>query len=281
VIDSIILDDTSLALNLVQAIKYAYNRPFSGGLLKRINGIITTSEVVVSEFRKNQSVSPNDIFWAKGSNPVPQDIINSAIFDMENDIRNIDYRTALFVAAKIQYQLEILNPFSKYSRMTARVIAMLFLKWSGLLSHPVLWLSDYLSDFKIEYKDRIFETYKRSEDMLNALWTKFFLSAINTSAKRAIYLIDLLENTRQAHIALVPKICDGNKSALIIYEYVSRSVIINVRQVADEYGLSFSGVSKVIKSFESAGIVRQVTQKERYRQFGYAPVLDWWDKTHE
>ena len=78
---------------------------------------------------------------------------------------------------------------------------------------------------------------------------------------------------RQEYKSMLPQISNGNKSIDAIYEYVANTIIVNVRQISDELGLSFSGVTKVVKAFEEVGILRQATHKERYRQFGYAPVL--------
>ena len=75
-------------------------------------------------------------------------------------------------------------------------------------------------------------------------------------------------------MALLLQIGNGNKSILTIYDYVAKNVIVNIRQISDALGLSFSNVSKVVAIFENAGILRQVVQKERYRQFGYVPMLD-------
>jgi len=110
--------------------------------------------------------------------------------------------------------------------------------------------------------------------LLNILWGRFFLTAVSASTKKTINQIEYLANIKQTHIALLPKISNGNKSTQAIYEYVASTIIVSVRQISDELGLSFSSVAKVVKTFEENGILRQVTQKERYRKFGYVPVLD-------
>ena len=68
--------------------------------------------------------------------------------------------------------------------------------------------------------------------------------------------------------------CVSRPSNHLIYDYVAETVIVSVRQIADDLGLSFSGVLKVIKSFEDAKIIQSLTPKERYRTYGYVPVLD-------
>ena len=265
----------SLPINFFNAIEYAKNcTTFSEGFIKQLHGILATSEISDSKYRYNQEITKTDIFNRYGSHPIPADTIQSAMREMEKYISSIEYKNALLVAARIHYQLEILDPFDKYSRTIARIIAVSALRWGGLLSHPALWLSAYLHDLTIEYRDRIVATYRQGEELFSVLWIKFFLIAVIASSNNAIRLIESLTSARNEHKEIIPHISHGNKSTDTIFEYVANTIIVNVRQISDALGLSFSSVTKVVKAFEEAGILRQVTQKERYRQFGYAPVLD-------
>jgi len=266
--------NTLLAPNLLNAMRYVQDYAFSENMIKRAHGVLATVEIKESEYRNTQYLSIDHFFMRYLTHPVPSDWIPTAINDMVKYILSDNPQNGLIKAATIQYQLEVLSPFNQYSRVIARMMAMLSLKWDGLLPYPVLWLSDYLSGVKVEYADRINAAYKQDEDLFPIIWIKFFLLAVNASARNSIQLIEGLTNARETHIALLPKISGGNKSVQIIYDYIARTVILNLRQISDALGLSFSGVTKVIKSFEEAGIIRQVTQKERYRQFGYVPVLD-------
>ena len=103
---------------------------------------------------------------------------------------------------------------------------------------------------------------------------KVLLRAAIDSANKTIQLIETLESTRKANMEMLPIISNGNKSIQRIYCYVAETIVVSVRQVADDLGLSFSGVLKVIKSFEDAQIVRCLTPKERYRKYGYVPMLE-------
>ena len=264
----------ALASNLLKAMKYANEYKFSENLVIEIHGILTTSEASGSKYRNSQGVSSNDVFYRYGSHPIPPNRIYSAICEMEKYVSSIEYRNALFVAARMQYQIEVLDPFDRHSRAIARILSMSALRWGGLLTHPALWLSDYLLNTNIEYRDRIIAAYRQGEDMFSVLWIKFFLIAVIASAKKSIKLIEVLTNMHDAHIAMLPKISNGNKLVLSIYDYAANSIIVNVRQISDALCISFSSVTKVVKAFEDSGILRQVTQKERYRQFGYVPVLD-------
>ena len=270
--------DTSGRINLstkiLNAIQYVQDYTFSENLLKTLSGILSNSKAVENEYRKSDGLSVYDIFQNSITQPVPQNWISTEVKDIGKYIANSLNENSLTTASTIHYQLEVLNPFSSYSRVIARIIAMMVLKWHGLLNCPILWLSNSLVETKIEYKDRIITVYKQGEDCLDILWGRFFLRAVNTSAKKAIQQIETLERERKKHLALLLQIGNGNKSILTIYDYVAKNVIVNIRQISDALGLSFSNVSKVVAIFENAGILRQVVQKERYRQFGYVPMLD-------
>ena len=273
----VISADSNLASNLFSAMQSIQEGTFSASLIKKTHSIIATSEARESAYRDTQVLSRDNIFARHLTHPILSSLIPAAINDMAKYIMNGNDKSGLIKAATIQYQLEVLSPFTQYSRAIARIMAMFVLKWNGLLTHPILGLSDYLSKAKVEYKDRIAAAYRHDEDMLWIMWTKFFLLAVNESAKKSICLIERLSNDWQTHIILLPQISNGNKSIYSIYEYAANAVITNVRQISDALGLSFSNVSKVVKTFEDVGILRQVEKKERYRQFGYVPVLDFVD----
>jgi Fic family protein len=231
--------------NLLRAIKYVQNHPFSESIIKKAHGTLTTSEIKESKYRGTQHLSIEHIFMRHLTHPIPSSWIPTPINDMEKYILNDNSKNGLIKAATIQYQLEVLSPFDHHSRMIARMMAMFTLKWSGLLKYPVLWISNYLSDVKIEYKDRIAATYKQDEGMLWIMWIKFFLLAVNESAKNTMQLIESLTDAREKHMTMLTQISNENKSAQIIYEYISRNVIVNVRQISDALGLSFSGVTRL------------------------------------
>jgi|GEM_PF-4900594 len=262
-----------LPTNLLSAMSYARNSTFSDSTIKTIHGILMNSEKTETKYRNSERVSVNDTFFLNISQPIPSNWIPTAISDMKKYITTDASDNVLIRAAKVLYQLEVLKPFDMRSSMISRMMPALILKWSGLLSHQVLGLSGYMLDAKIEYKDRIRSTYNRWENMMSVLWTKFFLRAMIDSSNKSIQLVEALEDARKSHIDMLPEISNGNKSIQRIYDYVAETVIVSVRQIADDLGLSFSGVLKVIKSFEDAKIIQSLTPKERYRTYGYAPML--------
>ena len=266
--------NTLMASNTLKAMKHMQSCSFSESLIKHTHGILATSEIQERRFRDTQNLALDHMFQHYLTHPIPSSWIPTAIDEMGKYISDDNFDNGLIKAATVQYQLEVLSPFNKYSRIVARMLAINALKWTNLLSYPVLWLSDCFLDVNVEYKDRIVSAYRYDEDMLRIMWIKFFLLTVNKSARNSIQLIERLTDIREKHMAILPKISGGNKSAQAIYEYTARNLIVNARQISDALGLSFSGVTKVVNAFDEAGIIRQVTQKECYRQFGYTPVLD-------
>ena len=266
--------ELQLPANLLNAMSYARNSTFSDSMIKTIYGILMNNEKTEIKYRNSEIAFVNDMFFTNMSQPIPSNWIPTAISDMKKYITADTSDDILIKAAKVLYQFEVLKPFDTYSRMISRMMPALILKWSGFLSHQALGLSVYLLNAKVEYTDRIVATYNRSEDMMSVLWTKFFLRGIIDSASKSIQLIETLEDAREAHMEILPEISNGSKSIQRIYDYVAETVIVSVRQVADDLGLSFSGVLKVVKSFEDAQIVRSLTPKERYRKYGYVPMLE-------
>ena len=169
--------ELQLPTNLLKAMSYAGNNTFSDNMIKKTYGILINSGKTEIQYRNSEGISVNDIFFTNMtqlSQPIPSNLISTAISDMKKYITTDTYDNALIKAAKVLYQLEVLKPFDTNSRMISRMIPALILKWSGLLSHQVLGLSGYLLNAKIEYMDRIIATYKSWEDIMSVLWAKFF-----------------------------------------------------------------------------------------------------------
>ena len=267
-------NDLQFAVNHLKAVEYANNNAFSSSLLKTVHGILASGNIKESKYRSRSNIVSGEFYRRSDPERIYLSEIIPAIKEIKEHLTNANYHNGLMAAAKIQYQLEILAPFDRYNKIIARIIAMRVLKWAGLLDFPVLGLSNYFLDLKTEYNDRIDAAYRHDEGLLDVMWVKFFIKAVNESAKKSINLIESLANARRTHMAMLPKISNGSKSIQAIYDYISETIIVNVRQISDVLGLSFGSVSKVMKIFEKTGIIRMLTSKERYRQYGYIPILD-------
>lgn len=115
---------------------------------------------------------------------------------MEAFIHSEDAIDPLIKLALIHYQFEAIHPFFDGNGRTGRIINILYLAMKGLLDLPVLYLSKYIIDRKMEYYRLLRQV---TEKGAWEPWILFALEAIETTAdfsrRRILAIRDLMEET--------------------------------------------------------------------------------------
>jgi Fic family protein len=88
--------------------------------------------------------------------------------------------------AVIHYQFESIHPFYDGNGRTGRIINILYLVMKGLLNIPVLYLSRYIIEHKMEYY-KLLQEVRETGNWEN--WLLFILSGIDQTSKETILLI--------------------------------------------------------------------------------------------
>jgi hypothetical protein len=262
-------DAACLQMRLLDAMKYAWEQSANFDI-KRIHSILVGGKPNKSEFRNDKVSSIND-FNLNLYTPIMAGYVEKAMADIDIFMSGEYEEDTIIKAALLQYQLEIVSPFEMHSRILARMIPMVVLKRNNLLTHPVLWISDFMADFKVAYEDRIEVSYKLDD---TRVWIMYFLKVLNGSARKTIHQIEHLEESRQKHINIIASLGTNHRTIHMIYNFVANAIFVNVRQISSALEISYNTVAKAINIFNELGIIRQVNQGERYRTFGYCPILD-------
>jgi len=139
------------------------------------------------------------------------------------------------------YQFEAIHPFSDGNGRTGRILNILYLLQTGLLSIPVLFLSRYSIQNKSEYYESLLNVTKDSnwED-----WILYMLSAVEETAVWTTQKIHQIKNEMDACVLLVkdqlPKIYTRELVEILFtqpYCRISNLVEEGIaqRQTASEY----------------------------------------------
>jgi len=83
--------------------------------------------------------------------PEGEDIIREKLKDLEDFIHNENDIDPLIKLALIHYQFEAIHPFIDGNGRTGRIIILLYLKLTGLLDLPALYMSEYIITHKQDY----------------------------------------------------------------------------------------------------------------------------------
>ena len=83
--------------------------------------------------------------------PEGEGVIRQKLKELEDFIHAEDNIDPLIKLALIHYQFEAIHPFIDGNGRTGRIIILLYLKLSGLMERPALYMSDYIINHKSEY----------------------------------------------------------------------------------------------------------------------------------
>jgi Fic family protein len=165
---------TNLCISIVQCIKQntAAIRNTSGTTLSNSKGEVIYTPPI-------------------GDAIILEKLANLEKFINEPALKKGEYQTIdpLIKMAIMHYQFEAIHPFSDGNGRTGRILLLLYLKLSGLLDTPAIYLSEYIMKNKADY-------YKRLRDVTeNNDWENYIL-----------YMLDMIEETSKIGVERLNKI---------------------------------------------------------------------------
>jgi Fic family protein len=83
--------------------------------------------------------------------PEGEEVIRDKLKELEDFIHAEDEIDPLIKLALIHYQFEAIHPFTDGNGRTGRIILLLYLKFTGLMELPALYMSDYINNHKQDY----------------------------------------------------------------------------------------------------------------------------------
>jgi Fic family protein len=110
--------------------------------------------------------------------PSGEQIIREKLANLEKFINDDETIDPLIKMAILHYQFEAIHPFSDGNGRTGRILLLLYLKISGLLDTPAIYLSEYIIKNKIEYYRCLRDVTEKNE------WEDYIL-----------YMLDMIEET--------------------------------------------------------------------------------------
>lgn len=110
--------------------------------------------------------------------PSLEQVIREKLANLEKFINEDETIDPLIKMALMHYQFEAIHPFSDGNGRTGRILLLLYLKLSGLLDTPAIYLSEYINKNKAEYYKRLRGVTENNE------WEAYIL-----------YMLDMIEVT--------------------------------------------------------------------------------------
>lgn len=277
-------------LNYVRMANHAYawitdGRPVSAGFLGDLQGLLmrgTPLEKVSGRVRDTQVV----IGRRPAADPAGFPVHASRFVppppgvDLESGVRDLvtwlgeDHRGTLdpvIAAAMSHYQFETLHPFRDGNGRVGRLLIVLHLQLTGVLTEPTLTVSPWFESRRGTYYDRLLGVSTRGH------WdgfVRFFAEGLREAATA----------TREEMVALVAVQAELKErvrastlradSAHALVDLAVATPTFTVRRVESALGLSYGRANKLVGQLVDLGILRVIDPAAYKRRFFAPRVID-------
>lgn len=140
------------------------------------------------------------------------------------------------------------------------------------MNKPLLYLSKFFERHKETYYDNLMRV-RENNDMIH--WLRYFLIGVRDTAVEAA---DTLSSVLQLKSDLETRIREewGRRthSALALSEYLFRNPVVEIKKVQEVCDLSARAAGNLVRSFEKARILQEITGQSRNRKYVFGPYLD-------
>ena len=276
------IDDVTEVSNYVRAMEHGLRRlhhddfPLCNRLIREIHAELLSrgrgSNKTPGEFRKSQ-------VWIGGSRPgtahfvpPPAHAVADCMGELERFLHTehpgID---SLLRAGLVHLQFETVHPFLDGNGRVGRLLITLLLSHDGLLRHPLLYLSLYFKQNRLEYYD-LLDIVRRTGDW--EAWLRFFLEGVAQTADAAVTTAETLLalfDENEAHLQT-----QGRRagSALRVHQAMKERPVISLREVANRTGLTLPTAAAGMQVLQDLGISRELTGQTRDRRYSYQQYIE-------
>jgi Fic family protein len=250
--------------NYVMAVEQGIERlktlPLSLRLVREIHRILMhqvgNDRARGGEFRRTQNwIGPPGSTLATASYvPPPPGEMRKALEDWERFLHKRDAIPDLIQCALMHEQFEAIHPFIDGNGRVGRILITLFLIERGRLSHPVLYVSEYIEANRTAY----YESLQRVRTHAGwAGWVHYFLSAVTESAQRGATLARELVTLRDEMRTKFK----SKARALMLVDRLFENPYVTAANVAACVNVSAPTSRALIELFENEGILKEITRR--------------------
>lgn len=202
--------------------------------------------------------------------PPPGPALEQNLHDLVNWINRSDSPgRAVVDAALAHYQFESLHPLNDGNGRIGRLLVVLQMLATGILSEPFLTVSPWFEARRREYQD---ELQNLSETGDFDRWIAFFAEGIRAQAdETTIKIRDLLDF--QAEARTLARGSGRASVAVDLAEILIERPIVSVSWAVKRFKVSFPSANNAIGKLVEVGLLREMTGRSYGRVFAAQRVL--------
>ncbi|HKJ67588.1 MAG TPA: Fic family protein [bacterium] len=251
--------------------------PISSRLIKR------THEILLSGVRgehRNPGEYRTSQNWIGGATiqdavfiPPAHIYVHDLMGDLENFLHNEDIDLPdLIRIGMVHDQFEAIHPFLDGNGRIGRLLITLYLVSRKILNQPLLYLSRFFEQHKGTYYDNLMRV-RRDNDMIG--WLRYFLIGIrDTAVQAADTLSGVLQLKEDLESRLRQEWGRRTHSGLKLLEHLFRYPVVDIKTVQGVCDLSARAAGNLVRSFEEAGILQEITGQYRNRKYLFESYLN-------
>jgi Fic family protein len=271
--------------NYIKAMNHAIDSlktlPLSMRLLRNAHKILMSG--VRGEHR-----SPGEIRrsqnWIGGSSlkdavfiPPSHQEIQDLLSDLEKFWHNEQLTIPHLIRIAIShYQFETIHPFPDGNGRIGRLLITLYLVDKELLTRPTLYLSEFFERHRGAYYDAL-TVVRASNDLEH--WIKFFLSGVSETAANSKQTFEKIIELRRICEERILQFGKRAAKAQELLRHLYSQPVMNANKIAARLSITHQSASSLIRVFESANILREITGRKKGRLFVFFEYLRLFD-TH-
>lgn len=213
--------------------------------------------------------SSNDILEAKFV-PCTPESVPRLMGNFVEYLNSHKENPSLIKAGIMHYQFETIHPFRDGNGRIGRLLIVLFLCKSGLLSQPLLYPSGYFEKYRDEYDESLYNaSYKGDIER----WLKFFLHAVKVQADDALERAMKLDEYHDSCRDLLEKETQTT-NVLRVLEQLFVNPYITIPEASNVLNCHYPTAKNNIDILIEKGILKEVAKRGRERLFSAPEIMD-------
>jgi Fic family protein len=271
--------DVREVANYVSAMEHGIKRlkefPLSLRLLRELHGRLMEGvrgkHLTPGEFRRSPNwIGPPGCNLAEATY-VPPSVpeMLEALGAFEKFLHARSSLPPLVRLALVHYQFEAIHPFLDGNGRIGRLLITLLLCHDGVLSDPLLYLSVYFERLRDDYYRLLLGVSQRGawRD-----WIAFFLAGVADQARDALWRASQLHQLWDSYRATLAR---ARASALLLrlIDELFAAPVITIPRAAKVLGVTPRAARLNIDKLTRAGILEEVTGRQRYQVFTAREIL--------
>jgi Fic family protein len=204
--------------------------------------------------------------------PPPVDALADCLRDFERFLNDIPEATSpLLKAALAHVQFETIHPFLDGNGRIGRLLIVLQLVNDELLREPLLYPSLFFKKHRALYYD-LLNGVRLQGDWER--WLEYFAEGVEQSATQAVATAQRLLALVNADRERIAAIGRSAGSALAVHQALQRQPVTTVAALVVATGLAPATINRILVQLQEAGVVSELTQRQRDRVFSYKAYVD-------